>query len=156
MSFAKATITGTVVSDPEKRFTPNNHAVTSFNISAENPPVGSRPAEPFTLKVTCWRNLGEAVTVLQKGDSVLVDGKLILNAFQAQDGSQKKQFELEANSVERIPGKPEPILATNSESTGNYEASSNRAGQPPKSSFSTPPGSHFSSEELLTEDDIPF
>lgn len=164
MSFAKATLSGTLISEPEKRFTPNNHAVTSFNLSVENPAMGSKgvPNEPFTVKVTCWRGLAEAVTQLNKGDSILVDGKLILNSFQTQEGVQKKLFEIEAVSIDRLPGKPEPIVVTGEgggqASGGGYEASSREAA--PAYAPAAPVGSaasgHFSSEDLLTEDDIPF
>lgn len=165
MSFAKATLSGTLTSDPEKRFTPNNHAVTSFNISVENPAQGAKaaPSEPFLVKVTCWRNLAEAVTVLSKGDSILVDGKLIMNSFQTPEGVQKKLFELEATTIDRLPGKPEPIVVAGEGQATGFEASArnaapaynggNNAQQAPISGAS---GGHFSSEDLLTEDDIPF
>lgn len=167
MSFAKATLSGTLTSEPEKRFTPNNHAVTSFNISVDNPAMGNKgvASEPFLVKVTCWRNLAEAVTVLQKGDSILVDGKLIMNSFQTQEGVQKKLFELEASTIDRLPGKPEPIMAAAGEgqASGGYEASARNA-QPaydggqaaPQAPLNGASSGHFSSEDLLTEDDIPF
>jgi single-strand DNA-binding protein len=160
VSFAKATLSGMLVSEPEKRFTPNNIAVTSFNIQVENPAIGAKAAtnEPFLVKVTCWRNLAEAVTVLQKGDSILVDGKLIMNSFQTQEGVQKKLFEVEASTVDKLPGKPEAIIPAMGEGGGgSYDAGSPRTTQP---AYSAAPASgssnHFSSEDLLTEDDIPF
>lgn len=173
MSFAKVVISGQVVSDPEKRFTPNNHAVTTFNLSVENMGGTNRPGgnEPFTVKATCWRNLAEASsTQIQKGDFVLVEGKLIINSFQGQDGVQKKLFEVEANTIDKLSGRPEAIMpaasgegASQSASPGGYAASSRSAapayetsqspGQGPGASSS---GGHFSSEDLLTEDDIPF
>jgi single-strand DNA-binding protein len=167
VSFAKATLSGTLTSEPEKRFTPNNHAVTSFNISVENPAIGTKAvaSEPFLVKVTCWRNLAEAVTVLQKGDCILVDGKLIMNSYQTQEGVQKKLFELEANNIDKLSGKPEPIVGTAPEgqSPGGYDASSRNTQPAYNSGQSTPTApvaatasGHFSSEDLLTEDDIPF
>lgn len=175
MSFAKVVITGTLTSDPEKRFTPNNHAVTSFNIQVENPVTSSKAGavnEPFTVKVTCWRNLAEAVEAqLHKGDEVLVEGKLILNSFQAQDGSQKKVFEIDANSIDKLQGRPEPIVAAAgggegapAQSGGGYNASTRSSAPAYASSYSTEQtaapvtgsNAHFSSEDLLTEDDIPF
>jgi single-strand DNA-binding protein len=168
VSFAKATLSGILTSEPEKRFTPNNHAVTSFNISVENPAIGTKTvaSEPFLVKVTCWRNLAEAVTVLQKGDCVLVDGKLIMNSYQTPEGVQKKLFELEANNIDKLPGVPEPIVgtATEGQSSGGYDASSrntqpayNSSGQSaPSAPAAGAASGHFSSEDLLTEDDIPF
>ncbi len=165
MSFAKATLSGVLTSEPEKRFTPNNHAVSSFYISAENPSVGGKPSEPFSVKVTCWRNLAEAVSVLHKDDAILVDGKLIMNSFQTNEGVQKKLFELEAVTIDKLAGKPEPILAATGEgaSDGGFE-SSNRSAAPayngsqsaPQPASQGPASGHFSSEDLLTEDDIPF
>lgn len=161
MSFAKATLSGTLVSEPEKRFTPNNIAVTSFNIQVENPAIGAKAVttEPFLVKVTCWRNLAEAVTVLQKGDSILVDGKLIMNSFQTQEGVQKKLFEVEASTVDKLPGKPEAIVPAAGEGGGgSYDAGTARNAQPAYTAAAPASGSsnHFSSEDLLTEDDIPF
>jgi single-strand DNA-binding protein len=173
VSFAKVVISGTVTSDPEKRFTPNNIAVTNFNLSVENVSGSNRQGanEPFTVQVTCWRNLAEAVTEqLHRGEHVLVEGKLILNNVQGPDGVQKKVFEVEAGAIERLPGRGEPIIPVasgaregQSGAGGGFEASS-RASVPAQSaSYATPPqganlsnSGHFSSEDLLTEDDIPF
>jgi single-strand DNA-binding protein len=173
VSFAKVVISGTLSSEPEKRFTPNNHAVTSFYLVVENPVTSSKPGaanEPFTVKVTCWRNLAEAVvTQLQKGDNVLVEGKLILNSFQGQDGVQKKVFEIDANSLDKLPGRPEPIIVAAGAGEGQsaptgYDASARSSAPAYEASYTAPQAAapvagstaHFSSEDLLTEDDIPF
>lgn len=181
MSFAKVTLSGILISEPEKRFTPNDHAVTNFNLSVENPGSANRTGgnEPFVVKVTCWRNLAEAVTTqLKKGDAVLIEGKLIINSFQTQEGVQKKLFEIEATAIDKLPGVPEPIIFNNgtgasgddqqSPMPGGY-AAPNRSEAPaysathsnPQSQQKTlteaaPQAGHFSSEDLLTEDDIPF
>ena len=166
MSFAKASLSGTVTSDPEKRFTPNNHAVSSFNMDVEMVSGGNRPGgnEPFTVKITCWRNLAEAVTTqLSKGDSVLVEGKLIINSFQTPEGIQKKLFELEANTIDKLPGKPEPVMSAGEggqtaaprAATPSYDTGYASAPQQAAPAGAASSG-HFSSEDLLTEDDIPF
>jgi single-strand DNA-binding protein len=183
VSFAKVVVSGEITSEPEKRFTPNNHPVTTFNLNVENPMVGSRPAEPFTVRVTCWRNLADAAAnQLQKGQYILVEGKLILNSYQTQDGVQKKAFEVEASSLDKLPGAPEavvPVAASqttdNADSIGGskpygsndaYPASSassvnaNTGGSYANAGMSKGSSSqnsgHFSSEDLLSEDDIPF
>ena len=167
MSFAKAVISGTVVADPEKRFTPNNHAVTNLTVAVENGGGFNRAGsnDPFLVKVTCWRGVAEAVAEqLRKGDHVLVEGKLMLNSYQTQDGIQKKSFELEAISVEKLSGKPENLMGSGSASFGGREGGTSPSAP---GEFSTPlpapvpavamqTASHFSSEDMLTEDDIPF
>jgi len=173
MSFAKIVLSGTVVSEPEKRFTPNNHAVTNFYLSIENPGRLNKGQEAeFQVKVNCWRNLAEAVEMqIHKGDIVLVEGKLTLNSYQTPEGVQKKSFEIDANTIDKIPGLIEPVLvaapASESMSTGFSRGGGNMAqgGTYPQQqpSQNTPPASvgaakyqQFSSEDLLTEDDIPF
>jgi single-strand DNA-binding protein len=179
VSFAKVVISGMVTSEPEKRFTPNNHAVTSFNLSVENPVLSNKPgavSEPFTIKVTCWRNLAEAVPLqLHQGDAVLAEGRLLINTVQGPDGVQKKVFEVDANSIDKLPGKPEPIIAiggtegqqqSSAAPLGGGYAASTRAAAPAYEASFTPArqtaaptsgsSAHFSSEDLLTEDDIPF
>jgi single-strand DNA-binding protein len=159
VSFAKAVITGHLIDDPEKRFTPNNHAVTNLTLSVENGGGFSKTGnDPFIVKVTCWRGVAEAVAEhLRKGDYVLVEGKLMINSYQTQDGIQKKSFEVEAISVEKLSGKPENLVGTGN----SNNAYANNSMPAPAVSAAAPaamaqPSSHFSSEELLTEDDIPF
>lgn len=169
MSFAKAVLSGTLTSSPEQRFTPNNHAVSSFNIAVENPGNGTRSGEnePFLVRVTCWRGLAETVsTRLAKGDAILVEGKLLMNSFQTQDGAQKKIFEVEASAIDKLPGLPEAITP---EFSGNVTVMPSNAAAPASSGLNAPaaasPSSQasfpastagFSSEDLMTEDDIPF
>lgn len=161
MSFAKIVVSGTLSSDPEKRFTPNNHTVTNFTLNVENPGGGGRGGqnEPFSVKITCWRNLAEvAATQLQKGTAVLVEGKLMMNSFQGQDGVQRKLFEIEANSIDKLPGAPEPLIASGSFDGSDAPAASRSTTPSPAAAAasSAPASGHFSSEDLLTEDDIPF
>ncbi len=164
MSFAKVVLSGEIISEPEKRFTPNNHAVTSFTILVDN--TGGKEAEPFQVRVTCWRNLAEAAAEqLQKGEFIAVDGKLIMSSPPGQDAAAaKKGFEVEAISVEKLGSKPQPVIVTISEGGGGASAGNgNNYASAPRSSATQPAaatpvsaGSHFSSDDLLTEDDIPF
>ena len=178
MSLAKVMLSGTVTSDPEKRFTPNNNVtVTTFNLTVTPPQRAGAtgPAannnQPFTIRVTCWRQLADAVAEqIQKGEEVLVEGKLMLNSFQSQEGVQKKNFEIEAATIEKLPGASQPILVA-AAAAGNGESRSSGAGTGGGARYATQPSGNmpaapqaqppesfqgFSSEELLTEDDIPF
>ncbi len=160
MSFAKAVMSGTVASEPEKRFTPNNHAVTNFSMAVENPGNRQGDMEPAMVKVTCWRGLADsAAEQLHKGDEVLVEGKLIMSTLQTPEGAQKKLFEIEATSMNKLAGKPQPVLVaagsgSSTAGTGYTATSSVAANQP--SGMGHPQEGSFTSEDLLTDDDIPF
>ena len=174
MSFAKVVVSGTLQSDPEKRFTPNNHAVTSFTLAVPSSDKGGRnaqgPSEPQPVKITCWRNLAEAVTTLKKGDAVVVEGKLMMNSFQTQEGVAKKLFEVEAVSINQLPGgEPQPVIAEGESGGASAPRANSYAQQPapqarPVAAATTannPGTGHFSSEDLMgspdvMEEDIPF
>lgn len=172
MSFSKALISGTILSDPEKRFTANNHAVTSFNISTTNP--NFRSEQPIIVKITCWRNMADAAAEqLQKGEEILVEGRLMINSFQTQEGVQKRNFEVEAAGISKLPGRPQSLRVNQSGndssagSGGNSYNSGNNGGGAYASAPAATTGvsqggagvgdnSFPSSDEMLTEDDIPF
>lgn len=95
MSIAKAVISGTVFRIPEKRFTQNNVAISSMVIN-----VGER--DEILVRVVSKRNyLDELVSSLSKGDKVLVEGRLQTEMIKSDDGTEKKIFEIDANTIER-------------------------------------------------------
>ena len=156
------------MSDPEKRFTPNNHAVTSFNIAVANPNFKSE--EPVVVKVTCWRNLAEAVTEqVQRGEEILLEGRLMINTFQTQEGVQKRNYEIEAASIWKLGARPQALRVTQDREGGGQQPGGTGGGggvayaSAPMATAGVPSGGStpqesggFSSEEMLTEDDIPF
>lgn len=177
MSLAKVTISGTIASEPEKRFTSNqNVAVTNFNLAV--PMVGRNAGsdETFLVKVICWRQMAEvAAEQLHRGDNVLLEGRLLTSSYQTPEGVAKKGFEIEAANIDKLPGVPQPLLvgAAAGGATASGGGSSSRGGgggsnyaSAPMGGASAPVtagghsaqsgGSDFSSEDLLTEDDIPF
>lgn len=98
MSLAKAVISGTVYRAPEKRFTSNNVPISAFAINiSEN--------EETLVRVVAKGNL--AVTVeetVQKGDKVIVEGRLQNNTVQGEDGSEKRIVEIDAFALEKLAG----------------------------------------------------
>lgn len=136
MSLAKAVVTGTLYRAPEKRFTQNNIAVSSFVLN-----IGER--DEMLIRVLSRRTgLDEVVSGLSKGDKVLVEGRLQTASVKMDDGSEKKIFEIDAASIESFGG---------GASSGGMSESSN---------FGTEEivkiESDDFSNELIGEDEIPF
>jgi len=97
MTLAKATLSGIVLTEPEKRFTPNNTAVTNFNLQVQ--PTG-RNESPFVVRITCWRALADTVVErLHKDMVVTVDGRLQVNTFEEQGGMTRRMYEVDASNV---------------------------------------------------------
>ena len=131
MSIAKAVVTGTVYRAPEKRFTQNNVAVSAFVLD-----MGDR--EEMLIRVISKRRiLDEIVDTLNKGDRVLVEGRLQTAVVKMDDGSEKRIYEIDATTIEKM---------------GETSSSSAKFGTEEIVKFE----SDDLSNELIGEDEIPF
>lgn len=127
MSLARATISGKVFRAPEKRFTSNNVPITSFTLNI------SGGEDEILIRVNSIGNLAETVAqTIDKGDEVVVEGRLQNAVATLEDGTERKIVEIEVSSVMKISGNfIQPV--------------------PQKSSSST----EFA-DELIGDDEIPF
>ena len=98
MTLAKIFVTGKVVKNPEKRFTQNDLAITSFTIDVN-------PQDESLVRVFAMGNLADTVEqTVKMGDSVIVEGRLQTNTFKTTSGKDKKIFEINASTVEKMSG----------------------------------------------------
>ena len=135
MAFSKAVVTGTVYRAPEKRFTQNNIAVSAFVLN-----IGER--EETLVRVLSRRQaLDETVSSLTKGDRVLVEGRLQVAVSKTDDGAERRIYEIDANTVERM-----------GEGSGSSASSNQKFGTEEIVKFE----SDDMSNELINEDEIPF
>lgn len=131
MSLAKSVVTGTVYRAPEKRFTQNNIAVSGFVLN-----IGER--EEILVRVISRRTaLDEVVSSISKGEKVLVEGRLQTATVKMDDGSEKRIYEIDANTIEKM---------------GEASVSNSDFGTEEIVKFE----SDDMSNELINEDEIPF
>ncbi len=105
MSLAKAVVTGSVFRAPEKRFTQNNVPVSSFVLN-----IGER--EEMLLRVVVKRQaLDGVVSEISQNDRVLVEGRLQITTVKSDNGTERRIFEIDANTIE-LMGASAPISAT--------------------------------------------
>lgn len=131
MSLAKSVVTGTVYRTPEKRFTQNNIAVSAFVLN-----IGER--DEILVRVISRRTaLDEIVSSLNKGDRVLVEGRLQTASVKMDDGSEKRIYEIEAATIEQMSGSVSTNSDYGTEEIVKFE-------------------SDDMSNELINEDEIPF
>ena len=96
MALAKAVVTGYVYRNPEKRFTQNNVPVSAFVLN-----IGDK--EEMLIRVLSKRNaLDNVVEEISKGDKILVEGRLQIANVKMDDGSEKRIYEIDANSIEKM------------------------------------------------------
>lgn len=138
MTLAKAAVTGIVYKEPKTGFTQNNVAVSSFVLN-----VGE--GEETLVRVISKRQaLSSIVDSLSKNQKVLVGGRLQTGVSKADDGTEKKVFEIEASSIELIGGSSSSSSSASSEdgdilTFGEMETSSSNE-----------------TEVLMNEDEVPF
>ena len=99
--------------------------------------IGER--EETLIRVLSKRNaLDEVVSSLNKGERVLVEGRLQTASVKMDDGAEKRIYEIDANTIERLSGESAPA----SQKFGTEEIVKFE--------------SDDMSNELINEDEIPF
>lgn len=134
MSLAKAVVTGSVYRVPEKRFTQNNVPVSSFVLN-----IGERE-EMFIRVVVKRQALDEIVSEISQGDRVLVEGRLQITAVKSENGTERRIFEIDANTIELMGADAKVASASASSSSEDVVKFDQDA----------------FSNELIGEEEIPF
>lgn len=96
MTIAKAVATGTVYRAPEKRFTSNDVAISTFVMD-----IGEKD-ETLIRIISKKAVLDSVVSDFSKGDRVLVEGRLQIATAKMDDGSERKIYEIDANTIEKM------------------------------------------------------
>lgn len=160
MALSRAVLSGVVLTEPEKRFTPNNIAVTQFSIQV----APSNPNEkPFQVQVTCWRQLAEvAAESVRAGETVILEGRLQIHRTE-NAGNYHSNYELDVSSLYK--GQPQLLFNTANTGKNTQDYSPNKPAQQqqpamvtasvaavPAQATAAAPNDDF----FATEDDIPF
>jgi single-strand DNA-binding protein len=99
------TIAGTLVADPELRFTSSGDPVANFTVAANDRRYDKDTGEwvdkgATFLRCSIWRQAAENVgTCLTKGTRVLVTGVLRQRKWETSEGETRYGFEVEATDV---------------------------------------------------------
>jgi single stranded DNA-binding protein (ssb) len=137
---------GRLTRDPEVRYTQTGRAVASFSVAVRRytGPNSQNRDETDFIDVVAWGVLAESCgNTLQKGQMVLVDGRLQIRSYEAKDGQTRRVSEVVANSVSQ------PLDSWERRDGGSSEGASApaRQSQSAVSSFGS---------EVLPDEDIPF
>jgi single-strand DNA-binding protein len=158
MSLARAVLVGTLDQDAEQRFTPQNVAVTTSWLVVPGRPMPNGSVAPATrVKLTCWRGMAETASQLQKGQIIMVEGKLMVPSYQGQDGVKKNHFELEVSSIAVMPALPTVMTPPAGSATGgNAMASAPKPAATLPVAAAATTGHDDMGSDLYTVEDIPF
>ena len=111
MALCKVMIIGNLGSDPEMRYTPNNRAVTQFNVavnqSTKNQQTGEWVEETDWFRVSVWGDRAERMAeTLRKGNKVFVEGRFKTREFEGRDGQKRTSLEITADSIVNLERRP--------------------------------------------------
>ena len=105
-SFNKVILLGNLTRDPEVRYTPNGIAVASFAIAVNRKyKQGDETKEEVSyIDIVCLRKQAESCgQYINKGDSVLIDGRLQQRRWETEEGQKRNKLEVVAQSVNFMP-----------------------------------------------------
>ena len=104
MADNSVTLVGNITRDPEMRFTNSGQAVTSFGLAVnrrwQNRQSGEWDEQVSFFDITAWGSLGENTAgSLNKGNRVIVTGRLQQRSYETQNGEKRSAVELVADEV---------------------------------------------------------
>ena len=107
----KVILAGRLARDPELRYTQSGKAVATVTLAvsrrfSRNSSV-QQPTADF-IPIVAWEKLAEICgNNLIKGSQVLVEGRMQVRSYEAQDGSKRYVTEVVANEIEFMGSKPQ-------------------------------------------------
>lgn len=108
-SINRVVLTGGLTRDPELRSTSGGMSVLSmrlaFSSRGKNPQSGQWEDMPNYIDVTMFGDRAQRLsTVLKKGSSIGVDGKLRWREWESQSGEKRQAIEIIADDIEFVGG----------------------------------------------------
>ena len=111
----KVQMTGRLGADPEMRFTPQGHAVTTFRVASNRSwrsAEGEAHEDTEWFRVVAWNKLAEICNRwLSKGSRVYVEGRLQTRQWQDQEGQTRSSTEVIASDMIILSGRRDAALA---------------------------------------------
>lgn len=101
-------LAGRLVRDPEVRYTQTGKAVASFTLAVNRRFVRSADQQQADfIPIVVWDKLAEICgNNLVKGSQILVEGRMQIRSYDAQDGSKRYVTEVVAQDVEFMGSRP--------------------------------------------------
>src|SRR5919201_2463975 len=104
----RVTVMGHLGSDAEQRHTASGTAIASFRVAVNQVrtnAAGEREESTDWFRINVAGRQAEYASRLQKGQRVLVDGRLQISHFQRRDGTPGTGFDVWADEVQNVSGR---------------------------------------------------
>ena len=100
----KIILLGRLVKDPEIKYTPSEKCVAQFSIAVNRPTKNAEGQyDADFINIVAWNKTAELIgNYVHKGQRILVEGRLQIRSYTAQDGGKRYVTEVIADRVEFI------------------------------------------------------
>lgn len=103
----KVILSGRLVRDPELRYTQTGKAVANFTLAVNRRFSHNQEQTADFIPIVVWDKLAEVCSKhLFKGSQVLIEGRMQVRNYEAQDGSKRYVTEVIAQELEFMGSKP--------------------------------------------------
>lgn len=155
--YNKVVLAGNLARDIEIKYTQSGSAIGSTAIATSRKfkaSTGEQKEEVLFIDLTFFGRTAEiANQYLKKGSKVLVDGRLKLDQWTAQDGSKRSKHSVTVENLQMLGGKDEAPMSNNGYGSNNsYDNQSSAPQQPTEMSRQA---TDIPSIDI-NEDEIPF
>ncbi len=156
--YNKVILVGNLTRDVEVRYTPSGNAIGKVGIATNRKwrdQSGEQKEEILFIDLTFFGRTAEiANQYLRKGSKVLVEGRLVLEQWTAQDGSKRSKHSVTVSEMKMLDSKGDnPVggySSPDSSPAPSYEQTDRMAPQPESNPAPSVP------EIDIDEDEIPF
>lgn len=103
-NYNRVIVGGNLTADPELRYTSTGKAVCEFTLAINRRRSASSAEAADYVRVVVWEDLAETIAEhKEKGDGVLVEGRLRHDSWEAEDGQKRSKVTVVARSVQFMP-----------------------------------------------------
>ena len=100
MSFSSVTLSGTIKTDAQQRFTPNNTSVITVMLNVLRYDNKAKQEKSYPVKVNLWGDsYTDMLTDLKAGTRVVVSGRLQIDQFNNKEGKPVRILVVEASRI---------------------------------------------------------
>jgi single-strand DNA-binding protein len=130
--YNKVVLVGNLTRDVEIRYSQAGSAIGSVGIATSRKwktPTGEQKDEVMFIDLTFFGRTAEiANQYLRKGSKVLVDGRLVLEQWTAQDGSKRSKHAVSVETLQMLDSKADSQNPNNNNGYGNQPSQNNYGG----------------------------
>lgn len=160
MADSTVTIVGNVTREPELRYTQTNQAVATIGVAVNRRYQGRNgewQEDVSFFNVTAWGSLGEnAAASLNKGNRIIVTGRLEQRSYETQNGEKRSAVEIVADEIGAGLRWAQVAITRNERSEGGFSGGGSGGGGGGGGGYRQAPSSPSGGAPAYASDEEPF